>query len=235
MDIDKDAGGDTEEDESDKMSVDEDEEGTTPKKKIRKASKLKPRKSQLNVEALAQEQAILAKYNEQDITRMRLNKKYFSDALNFIDQIEGAMDTMCKLLGSTSKAEVLEVMDFLRTAYVLKFESAAVRQTFLPLFNTPSKNQIQVGIKKMLHLIWNKDNSSTSEDGKELKGIRQRLLECYRGLYFDVVDDENMTAKDQVNRIAKNLIESVLASILSNRPETKFLSFSFFLFFQANI
>lgn len=57
----------------------------------------------------------------------------------------------------------------------------------------------------MLHLIWSKDNTSTSEDGKELKGIRSRLLECYRQLYFDPLPD--LEPKQQVNRIAKNMIE----------------------------
>jgi condensin complex subunit 1 len=62
----------------------------------------------------------------------------------------------------------------------------------------------------MLHLIWAKDNnSSTSEDGKEVKGVRQRLLECYRNLYFEPVPD--LEPKDQVNRIAKNLIEYATA------------------------
>ncbi len=42
-----------------------------------------------------------------------------------------------------------------------------------------------------------------SEDGKELKGVRSRLLECYRSLYFD------MEPKQQVNAIAKNMIECV--------------------------
>ena len=66
---------------------------------------------------------------------------------------------------------------------------------------------IQIGIKKMLHLIWSKDNSSMSEDGKELKGVRSRVLECYRSLYFDPLPD--MEPKQQVNRIAKNMIECV--------------------------
>ena len=61
----------------------------------------------------------------------------------------------------------------------------------------------------MLHLIWNKDDSrsTTAEDGQELKGIRQRLLECYRGLYFDQI--AGLDQKAQVNRIAKNMIEYV--------------------------
>ena len=62
----------------------------------------------------------------------------------------------------------------------------------------------------MLHLIWHKDNSSTSEDGKELKGIRQRVLECYRSLYFEPLPD--MEPKAQVNRITKNMIEYVGSS-----------------------
>lgn len=41
--------------------------------------------------------------------------------------------------------------------------------------------------------------------GKELKGVRSRLLECYRGWYFDAMVD--MEPKQQVNRIAKNMIE----------------------------
>lgn len=75
-------------------------------------------------------------------------------------------------------------------------------------------NTLQTGIKRMLHLVWSKDNSSTSEDGKELKGIRSRLLECYRILYFDPLPD--MEPKQQVNRIAKNMIEYVFVSLLAN-------------------
>ena len=56
----------------------------------------------------------------------------------------------------------------------------------------------QAGIRKMLHLVWSKDNSSTSEDGKELKGIRQRLLECYKSLYFDPLPDMERNNKSTV-------------------------------------
>jgi len=67
----------------------------------------------------------------------------------------------------------------------------------------------------MLHLIWTKDNStSTSEDGKEIKGVRQRLLECYKNLYFDPVPDPEMDALKQVSRIAKNFVEYVSISYL---------------------
>jgi len=59
IDVDEEGGGDTEEDEPAKMSVDEDEGDDSTPKKSKKASKLKPRKPQLNVEAFTQEQAIL--------------------------------------------------------------------------------------------------------------------------------------------------------------------------------
>ena len=127
----QDVGGDTEEEDPAQMSVDEEGGGTTPKKT---KNKLQPRKSQLDVNALNQEQAALAQYDEQEITQRRLQKKFCRDALTFIDEVENAMEPMCKLLGSKNKAEVLEVMDFFRVAHEYQFESAKVYFLyFLPL------------------------------------------------------------------------------------------------------
>lgn len=120
-------GDDTEEeDEASQMSVDEENDDTTPTKSRSKTNKLQPRKSLLDVNALNQEQATLAQYDEQEITKMRLQKKFCRDALTFIDEVESAMEPMCKLLGSTNKAEVLEVMDFFKVAHEYQFESAKV-------------------------------------------------------------------------------------------------------------
>ncbi|KAG6904314.1 hypothetical protein DXG01_011012, partial [Tephrocybe rancida] len=60
-------------------------------------------------------------------------------------------------------------------------------------------------IKKMVHLIWMKDNTSTSEERNEIKGIRSRLLDCYKKIYFNPLPD--LSPKEQVNRISKNMIE----------------------------
>jgi condensin complex subunit 1 len=57
----------------------------------------------------------------------------------------------------------------------------------------------------MLHLIWHKDNATTNEDGKELKGIRSRVLECYRTLYFEHHAD--LEPKQRVSKIAQSMIE----------------------------
>ena len=89
------------------------------------------------------------------------------------------------------------------------------------ILDTPSDTSslilsVQDGIKKMIHLIWTKDNNTTTtEDGKEIKGVRQKLLECYKTLYFEEV--ENLDPRGQVKRIAKNLVESV-----SLRPARRF-------------
>lgn len=126
MDVDEN-GGDTdveENDENDEMSETEDGEGATPRKK--KSKKLKPRKSQLDMNAVNEEQAVLAQFDGMEIQQMRNMKKYYADAIMFIDQIEGSMEVLCGLLGSKSKAEVLEVMDFFRMAYEIGFIGATV-------------------------------------------------------------------------------------------------------------
>ncbi|KAG0695301.1 non-SMC mitotic condensation complex subunit 1-domain-containing protein [Suillus ampliporus] len=145
------------------------------------------RKSKVDVTAIVSEQEALAALETNEIFTMGLRKKYCTDALNFVRTLEGGMSLITQLLGSTNKAEVLESMDFFRVA--LEYQLVGAER----------------GIKRMLHLIWHKDNSSTSEEGKELKGVRSRLLECYRMLYFDPLPD--VEPKQQVNRIAKNMIE----------------------------
>jgi len=63
----------------------------------------------------------------------------------------------------------------------------------------------------MLHLIWTKENTNNQtaapedKDNVSDKSIRGRLLEVYSKLYFEAV--EGLSPKDNVNRIAKNLIE----------------------------
>ncbi|KAI0684926.1 non-SMC mitotic condensation complex subunit 1-domain-containing protein [Cytidiella melzeri] len=177
-------------DNDDSMDVDEEEDkGDEPQtKKVQQKDRAKKgRKSELNMEALQNEAVAVAALQGDQLQQMRLKRKYYAECLNFIRQVEGGMRIIEDLLASNSKAEVLESMEFFRVVHEYQFDGA------------------EAGIKKMLHLIWSKDNSSTSEDGKELKGIRPRLLECYRNLYFDVVPD--MEPKQQVNRIAKNMIE----------------------------
>lgn len=51
----------------------------------------------------------------------------------------------------------------------------------------------------MLHLIWTKD---TSDEGK---GIKMKLISCYENLYLEF--DGKLSKKENINRVAKNLIQ----------------------------
>lgn len=91
-----------------------------------KKKKKKPRKSHLDISALTNEQVALAALQSDQILHLKLRKRYYAEALNFIRQVEGAMETIGKLLGSTNKAEVLESIEFFRVAHEYQFESAEV-------------------------------------------------------------------------------------------------------------
>ncbi|KAG1748403.1 non-SMC mitotic condensation complex subunit 1 [Suillus paluster] len=177
-------GGDDADEDAEMESADADDDGDAENPKPKKKKAL--RKS-INIAAIASEQEALAALESNELHALGLRKRYCLEALDFVRTLEGGMELITQLLGSTNKAEVLESMEFFRVAFEYKFGGA------------------EKGLKRMLHIIWHKDNSSTSEDGKELKGVRSRLLECYRMLYFDPLPD--MQPKQQVNRIAKNMIE----------------------------
>ncbi|PCH34948.1 hypothetical protein WOLCODRAFT_155593 [Wolfiporia cocos MD-104 SS10] len=189
MDVDGEEGADDEvkpdpdEDEDVNMADGDDEDQSTKKK----SKKKKSRKSELDIAALANEQEALLTMDSNGLLQLRLRKRYYAEGLGFIRTVEEGMKTVQRLLASTNKLEVLEAIEFFRVVHEYKFDGA------------------EAGIKQMLHLIWAKDNNQTAEDGKEVKGVRSRLLECYRSIYFDPVP--NMEPKQQVNRIAKNMIE----------------------------
>ncbi|KAG8973254.1 Condensin complex subunit [Tulasnella sp. 425] len=177
------------------MEEDEEEEPVEKAPKKEKAAKKARQSLPVDLANVTDEHALRA-FDAEKHVKLKLIKKYVADALAFIRQVEGASDTLSQLLVSTSKAEVLESMEFFKTAHEYEMECA------------------EVGITKMIHLIWTKDNSATSaEDGKELKGIRSKLVEVYRLLYFDPLPD--LEPKQQVNRIAKNMIERTYGATLA--------------------
>jgi condensin complex subunit 1 len=107
-----------------------------PKDKEKRKRKKKARKSEaLDLAALNNEQAALAALESNHILHLRLRKKYYTEGLNFIRQVEGAMGILSQLLVSTSKAEVLESMEFFRVAHEYQFESA---QVSCPLLKMPA-------------------------------------------------------------------------------------------------
>ncbi|RMZ76771.1 hypothetical protein DV737_g4643, partial [Chaetothyriales sp. CBS 132003] len=114
------------------------------------------------------------------VTRLQLTRKYYLDAIRFIEVIHESSDTACQLLSARNKSEVLEAMDFFVIINAYKVETAST------------------GIRRMLRLIWTKGNSD------EGKGVQTHLIDCYKGLFFDAPDPLN--ANDTANFIARNMI-----------------------------
>ncbi|KAI9723781.1 MAG: hypothetical protein M1812_001081 [Candelaria pacifica] len=114
------------------------------------------------------------------MTRLQLTRRYYVEAIKFIEVLHSASLTVCQLLSSKNKSEVIEAMDFFVIIDAYRIESA------------------RTGIRRMLRLIWTKGNSD------EGKGVQSHLIECYKGLFFDAPD--SFSANDAANYIARNMI-----------------------------
>jgi condensin complex subunit 1 len=95
--------------------------GARPKKKRHQR-----RKSEIDLAALNDANGALAQLDNAKIAQLKLLKKMHAEAMYFIRQIEGAMDMMGDLLGSKSKPEVLEAIEFFRVAHEYRFTQAEV-------------------------------------------------------------------------------------------------------------
>lgn len=124
MDVDDEAL--TEEEQDADEDVDMKDGDAIPKPKSKRGGRTKRRKSELDMAALTSEQAALAALDGNEMLSLKLRKKYYSEALNFIQQIENGIPIAGQLLGSTHKSEVLEAMEFFRIIHEYKFEGAEV-------------------------------------------------------------------------------------------------------------
>ncbi|TLS23342.1 uncharacterized protein PpBr36_06625 [Pyricularia pennisetigena] len=124
----------------------------------------------------AQEEAATA----EAINNLTLKKKYYTEALRFISVIHEATGTICQLLGSKNKSEVIEAIDFFEIGDAYNIE------------------QNKVGIRRMLRLIWTKGNSD------EGKGVQSHLIDCYKRLFFEAPG--SFSPNDAANYIARNMI-----------------------------
>lgn len=138
----KDGDQEMEDEEESKEEEEEEEEESsdgdgTPKKRkplVAKNKKLEalkkekaagPRRSELDLAAESQSN-LLARVDGETLQRLRLTKKFYTDAIKFIEAIEASMDTVTELLASSVKSEVLEAMEFCKTAKEYKIEAAEV-------------------------------------------------------------------------------------------------------------
>jgi condensin complex subunit 1 len=142
------------------------------------------------------------------VNKLTLTKRYYVEALKFIDVLHGATTTICQLLGSKNKSEVIEAMDYFEIGDAYNIE------------------QNKLGIRRMLRLIWTKGNSD------EGKGVQNHLIECYKRLFFEAPD--TYSTNDAANYIARNMISltfgatpaelTSLEQLLSTMMEAKHIS-----------
>ncbi|KAH0845504.1 hypothetical protein AYO21_09600 [Fonsecaea monophora] len=114
------------------------------------------------------------------VGKLQLTRKYYLEALRFIETIHDASEIAVQLLSSPNKTEVIDVMDFFVTIDAFKVETA------------------RKGIRRMMRLIWTKGNSD------EGKGVQNHLIDNYKSLFFDAPD--MFSANDAANFVARNMI-----------------------------
>lgn len=120
------------------------------------------------------------------LARLQLTRRYYIEAMNFIEVLHRASPIVCQLLSSKNKSEVIEAMDFFVMIDAYKLETA------------------RTGTRRMLRLIWTKGNSD------EGKGVQTHLIECYKGLFFEAPD--SFSANDAANYIARSMISLTFGS-----------------------
>ncbi|OCL01265.1 condensin complex component cnd1 [Glonium stellatum] len=130
--------------------------------------------------AAAIEKAAAEAATSEMMNKLQLTRRYYVEALRFIEVVDAASPIVTQLLSSKNKSEVIEAMDFFVVIDAYKIESA------------------RTGIRRMLRLIWTKGNSD------EGKGVQTHLIECYKDLFFDAPD--SFSANDAANYIARNMI-----------------------------
>ncbi|KAJ5116482.1 hypothetical protein N7456_000830 [Penicillium angulare] len=144
-----------------------------------------PRMTEEEKEVAVQKAAEQAATSEL-LTRLQLTRKYYNEALRFIEVLHSGSAIVSQLLSSRNKSEVIEAMDFFVMLDAYKVETA------------------RSGIRRMLRLIWTKGNSD------EGKGVQTHLIDCYKGLFFDAPD--TFSPNDAANYIARNMISLTFGS-----------------------
>jgi condensin complex subunit 1 len=88
----------------------------------------------------------------EDLMKLQLTRRYYTEALKFIERLHEASETVSQLLASKNKSEVIESMDFFVVADAYKLATAKVVLIFL------------VCALLMQTLEWHKENDALSLD-----------------------------------------------------------------------
>lgn len=124
------------------------------------------------------------------VLKIKLLLVYYEDAIEFIEDIHQSLELATNLIFSRNRNEVLETMDYfvLADAYGLE----------------PS----QIGVKKMLHLVWMK---GANDEGTN---ISSHLVSCYQQLFLTAPDGLNY--RERAFFIAKNLIQLTIGASVAD-------------------
>ncbi|KAJ1821656.1 condensin complex non-SMC subunit Cnd1, partial [Coemansia sp. RSA 2598] len=132
---------------------------------------------------------------------LQFQQRYYRDALYFVYQLQEAQPLLLQLLGSTSKSEVMEAMDFFVAAVRFRVDGS------------------QEGIRRMSHLIWippTTSGSGVSADGgasEEARGVRAKLIDSYMQLYL--TPSERLGPAESTSLITRNLISLTFGATLA--------------------
>ncbi|KAI8901190.1 non-SMC mitotic condensation complex subunit 1-domain-containing protein [Globomyces pollinis-pini] len=97
-----------------------------------------------------------------DLSQLQGLLLYYQDGVVFSKEINEACLLVSELLGSTLKTEIISAMKFFVTAYRFELENA------------------EVGVKKMVHKIWDKDTGE-----KEAGSVRDVLINSFYDIHMD--------------------------------------------------
>ena len=135
-------------------------------------------KSNVDSEAEVKEEIPINDKEKEQMQQIRAILSYYQDAKHFSTQMDECCSIVSELLTSSLKTEVISAMKFLVTAYRFELEGC------------------ELGIKKMIHKIWEKDVGD-----KEGGSVRDVLLTCFQELHIENLSDEKSNFKTAENLI----------------------------------
>ena len=146
------------------------------KKKTSDEEKNEEEEEEDNKDEDEEEEEESSKKNKNKYTKQeKKNIEHLEKGIKYIKLIEEAVPTICQLLGSKNASDITETINFFVSATNFQVESA------------------NIGIRKMLMLIWSKESS-----------IKESVIDAYYNLYVN--PDENTNNKEPA-KVAKNLIK----------------------------
>ncbi|PRT52713.1 Condensin complex subunit 1 [Wickerhamiella sorbophila] len=123
------------------------------------------------------------------VSALELQIKYHRDAVKFIEHVVDCIDTAYALLGSRSKADLIDAMDFF---YVCKMYGV---------------EEADKGIRTSVHLVW------VTANNDEDAAVLNKLVWLYTELYF--TPPQALALHEAALYVAGNLIELAIGSDLN--------------------